>query len=272
MYENMIQESANNLFFGLKSNAPWPSNYPSGRLIQMDELHATLAFLGKADLEKLIPLLKTFPSFNFPSGLAAIFDQLLFLPKNQPNVVAWHVDFFENAIRLEKCQKELITWLKNEGFDTDDTHQNWLPHVTVARKPFSNDEWEASFQKLPVVFDSIHLYESIGNLRYRSLWSMPLTMPWTEIEHTADIAFNLKGENLEQLYRHAGLSLSFKFPELLDFLPKKVPSDLDDLIMLLNEAVCLADGTIGCPFKAVSFHGDLKKNDQILQWEMIVDV
>lgn len=267
----MIQETGNNLFIGLKSNAPWPSSFPKGRLIQTDELHATLAFLGRADLDRLIPLLKTLPLFNFTTGLAAVFDKVLFLPKNRPNVVAWHVDFFENAIRLEKYQKELLTWLKTEDFVIKDKERDWLPHVTVARKPFSNDDWDASFKKLPVVFDSINLYESIGNLRYRSLWSMPLIKPWIEIEHTADIAFSIKGENLGQVYRHAGLALSFKFPQLLNFLPKKEPLDLDDLIMLLNDAVCFADGVVGCPFKAVSFHGELKK-DQILQWEMIVDV
>jgi len=37
--------------------------------------------------------------------------------------------------------------------------------------------------------------------------------------------------------------------------------------------VAQADQEIGAPFKAVSFHGNIvKKNNQLLEWEMIVDV
>ena len=91
---------------------------------------------------------------------------------------------------------------------------------------------------------------------------------------TGDIAYLIRGENIKQISIHAQATLAFEFPYLLRLMnddPKE--ETLDDVIISLNEMVRKADAKVGCPFKAVSFHGELTEtSDNILQWEMIVDV
>jgi RNA 2',3'-cyclic 3'-phosphodiesterase len=36
--------------------------------------------------------------------------------------------------------------------------------------------------------------------------------------------------------------------------------------------VTASDVEVGCPFKAVSYHGEIHESNGLLQWEMIVDV
>ena len=54
-------------------------------------------------------------------------------------------------------------------------------------------EWLDHFTPLPFFVKAIHLYQSLGNLQYQSLWESPLLSPFEELEHTADIAFLIRG-------------------------------------------------------------------------------
>jgi hypothetical protein len=97
--------------------------------------------------------------------------------------------------------------------------------------------------------------------------------PFEEKEHTADLAFIVRGQTPQELHRNAQLALSFKFPMLLPFFSKNLQTTLDGIIIALNEMVGSADAACGSPLKAISFHGQIKEDAyQILHWEMIVDV
>jgi RNA 2',3'-cyclic 3'-phosphodiesterase len=110
-------------------------------------------------------------------------------------------------------------------------------------------------------------------LEYQSLWEIPLLSPFEEFEHTADIAFLVRGTTPQELHRNAQLALAFKFPKILPFFSKRLQDTLDEIIIALNEMVGKADAECGCPFKAVSFHGQIKAEEEnLLHWEMIVDV
>jgi 2'-5' RNA ligase len=266
------------LFFGMEIHALWPVFWPKGRLLDQEHRHLTLAFLGNvsnASTEKLNMKTAGFPTLS-GAGLqvarAGYFDACLLLPPRHPHVVSWHARWFEKDARIEDFQKQLISWLKNQGFSMDE--REWTPHVTLCRQPFETSTWTRSFVPLPFFASDLHLYESIGSLNYVSLWSMPLKPPFEEVNHTADAAFLVQGENLQQLYHNSFLSLSFKAPELLGlFKPDEAIHSLDDIIIALNEVITRADGTIGSPFKAVSFHGEIcSLPNAIMQWEMIVDV
>jgi RNA 2',3'-cyclic 3'-phosphodiesterase len=53
----------------------------------------------------------------------------------------------------------------------------------------------------------------------------------------------------------------------------RIPEGIDQLVIALNQAVSQEDQERGCPFKAVSFHGEIHQEEgQLLTWEMIVDV
>lgn len=261
------------VFFALEIQAPWPHPLPPGRLIDEKHRHMTVAFLGNVDYSLLQPALAEIPMLPFAIGLTGIFDQCLFLPERHPRVLAWHVDWLESKEQIAAYQKQLIKWLEEKGFNPD-ARKQFLPHVTLCRAPFQQHPWEKSFERLPMMAGALHLYESVGNLKYKPIWTQEVVSPFEEIEHTADVAFHIHGKNLKQIQLHALVALAFKFPPLLDQLAgMPSPDSLEDVIIDLNECVSHMDARRGCPFKAISFHGDLQELDEgILKWEMIVDV
>ncbi|MES2345201.1 MAG: hypothetical protein V4494_04620 [Chlamydiota bacterium] len=264
------KEPLRRLFFALEIEAAWPENLPSGRILDEKNRHMTIFFLGNIPFSPLKKLLKTFPKPPFSIGLAGKCDHLLFLPEATPRVVAGHVFWFKSHC-LEKYLSLIADWLHNNHYGTHT--KEFLPHITLARKPFHQKDWQKIALPFPVIAKSIHLYETVEHLTYQSLFSIPFELPFKEIDHTADIAFIVRGVDIGQLYLHAQLALSFKFPLLLNYIDESSVLDLDRLIMQLNALIARIDCDIGCPFKAISFHGNVSiENSGLLHWEMIVDV
>lgn len=260
------------LFFALETHTIWPESYPKGRILAEKDRHLTLLFLGNVDYEKFANL--NIPLPNFHVGFTGKFDQLLFLPKRDPHVAAWHIEWLEPVDLLHQYYKTLKEWLIKNGFTPDSKH-DFMPHVTIARNPHHLQDWKKSFSelpKLPMYTSHIHLYETLGHSQYASLWHHEMASPFTELDHTADIAYTIRGENWLQLYVHAYAALSFNFPPFLSFFSKKEPKSVEEIVIALNESVAQADQEIGCPFKAVSFHANVKETQTFLEWEMIVDV
>lgn len=152
-----------------------------------------------------------------------------------------------------------LNWLKSHHYHPKEHEGPWLCHVTLSRKPFDREEWKKAFIPLPLSIHGIHLYESLGQSKYKPIWSSPLIAPFTEIEHTADIAFLIRGDHFIQLHRHAQIALAFRFPPLLQFLNQNTFDNLEDIIIDLNDTIAKADSLIGCPFKAISFHGQIEE-------------
>ena len=261
------------LFFGLSIEAPWPSEFPPGRLLEEPYRHLTLAFLGEIELSKILKILPSIPSFPQKIGFAGRFNQLLFLPPRHPHAVAWQIEWLLEGGQLDQYQQALTEWLKNSGVPLSEKN-SFLPHVTICRSPFDIKPWKKNFSPLPLFTTSLHLYESLGSSHYQSLWSHALIPPFEEIEHAADIAFQVIGESFQQLYLHASLAIAFNFPPFLDFIgPPQVISNLDRCVMALNETLSRLDVEMGSPFKAISFHGDAEITENgLMKWEMIVDV
>lgn len=259
------------LFFALELEAAWPHPLPEGRLLKEEERHVTLAFLGNQSFSQLQKALMDFPLKGPVPGLAGICTKLLFLPKRFPHVVAGHVEWID-PIALQNIYQETSSWLARHNYPLDP--REYHPHVTIARKPFRIRSWKDAFSPFPLIAKAINLYESVGNLQYQPVWRFPLIPPLEEIEHTADIGFKVRGKDIHQLFQHAQIALSFKFPELLRFMSEgQQLENLDDLIIQLNGIVSRADSEVGCPFKAISFHGNIKQDEgNGLIWEMIVDV
>lgn len=269
----MSSDDQRRLFFGAQVHACWPHALPDGRLLEESERHMTLAFLGQTSLSSLQKILPSIPHPSFRLGLSGKCTRFIFLPKQHPRVVASHVQWLNGEEKLTTFQKNLSNWLITHHYQIDP--REFTSHVTVARAPFSLDQWSKITEEFPLILSGIHLYESVGHLTYRSLWNYPLLAPFEEFEHTADIAFRIQGETLHELLLHAQIALAFKFPPLVSYLPMEncSSSSIDNIVMALNALIAKADEEVGAPFKAVSFHGTVKKLDSaILQWEMIVDV
>ena len=268
----MNEDEQKRLFFGFEVHAPWPSSFPKARMIDGKDRHLTIAFLGLTPSSKIEQILPELPKPSFRVGPIGIFDRCLFLPKKNPRVVAWHAIPIGDSNPIAPYQKELSEWLRQKGYPIED--RDFLFHITLGRNPFVKEEWKKEFATLPLFYQNLHLYESLGNLSYKPIWTYPLLPPFEEIEHVADIAFDINGETLSQLYLHGQLALAFTFPEIIPFFDvSNRKTSIEDIIIGLNQIVSEADKEIGCPFKAVSFHGDIQNREgNLLHWEMIVDV
>jgi len=268
-----MNENNKRLFFGLSLEAPWPTSYPKGRIIQETMRHITLAFLGNFSFSKLEKELDHFPKPAFKIGPVGETSQVLFLPKgHKPRVVAHEISWLVDGERIEMLHKNVLDWLEKLDYPVD--RRPLLSHVTIARAPFENKEWEEAFEELPIFVSGIHLYESLGNLHYKSIWEYSLIPCFEELEHTADVAFQVCGTSFHDLYIHGALALSFSYPPFLTFLEEEKISDFEQLVRLLNVMITKCDAQMGCPFKAVSYHGNFRedKENGLLYWEMIVDV
>jgi len=269
--ENLSDEKR--IFFAFDIHAPWPENLPQGRIIDNNNRHLTLVFLGKSNYIKMEDVLKNLPIPFFQIGRCGFFDKCLFLPKKRPNVSAWQIHWLEEDNAVENYQKNLLTYLEEKKI-TANNKNSFQAHVSIARSPKNLKNWEESFSPLPMYIQNLHLFESLGYSKYKSLWKLELMPPFVEIEHTADIAFHIYGESFSQLHLNAQTALAFKFPKMVRyFFLKSEKKNIDDVIIELNNMVAKMDMDIGSPIKAVSFHGDAIKDEKnIYKWEMIIDV
>lgn len=263
------------LFWGFEVVSPWPEIFPKGRILNAEQRHMTLLFLGKTDPSKLIESLVDFPPIPFKLGLVGKFNEALFLPsKRHPNVLAWGVEWWDQSDQLISFQKDIAIWhLERKLIENPTRDHHFLPHVTLCRDPKNLEEWEKTFTPLPMMIKNFHLYESLGNSQYKPLYTFPLAIPFEEIEHTADIAFNIFGDSLDQIRIHALSALSFHYPALANYYESANGfRSLDEVIENLNKIISKVDQEISCPYKAISYHGDILISDGIMNWEMIVDV
>lgn len=266
----LIAMETTRLFFGFQVKCPWPEEFPNGRILSEENRHLTLAFLGDVSMPDLEILLPSFPKPSLQIGLAGFFDEPIFLPPRSPRVAAWHVQWLKGGQEWDQYASQVMEWLSGQGLPHKHQHES-LPHVTIARRPFSIHEWRHSFESLPMFLGDLHLCQSLGASRYETCWTYPILPPFEEVPHTADLAFLIRGSDFNDLLLHAQLALSFHFPRLISYFLFIPVASLDAIIRCLNQIVAKVDEQEGAPFKAVSLHGALKEG-AILEWEMIVDV
>lgn len=263
------------IFYGLEVKAPWPEKLPDGRFLCETDRHLTLAFIGNVDYDEAAPFLEKPPLPTRKLGVSGWFSKCLFLPYKHPRCVSWHVEWMTGFDQTLGYQQQMTDYLiKSSLLSEKVRNRTFLPHVTICRKPFLINQWKKVFTPLPLIATNLHLYESVGNLRYQPIWSHEVIPPFEEIDHTADIAFHIHGETVEEVYLHACIALAFEHPPVLRYIDQSTQvSSVDDIIIALNELITRIDSEEGCPFKAVSFHGSLEKTAHAtLSWEMIVDV
>ncbi len=266
----MIEQLKKRVFLGIEIEAPWPE-LPKGRCLDPLHRHLTLAFVGAAPLEQLECFLRNFPPPLFQIGFAGRFDKCVVLPKHHPRVCAWQVEWLEDVQALLTYRRQCIDQLITCNLSVDEK-KAFYPHVTLCRSPFNALEWKESFSPLPFITKQVHLYESLGHSRYQPIKSYAVLPPFEEVEHTADLAFLVRGHSLNNLYIHAVIALAFVYPPLLHFFEVAEMQSLEEVVILLNRIVTQTDSAIGAPFKAVSFHGKLAAAPEYLEWEMIIDV
>ena len=225
------------LFFGLEVHAPWPTHFPKGNILAETQRHVTLSFLGHCDLENLLGELRYFPltSKTSPIGFCGLFDYCLFLPPKTSHVVAWHNHWYHQKYFIEIFQRTLTDWLKQLHFSPDSSE--WLPHTTICRGSFDQEEWLKSFIPLPFFTQSIHLYESLGNATYQSVWNYPVLAPFEQIASQKNHLL-IRASSLSDLYYNAFTALAFKYPSLVaHFIQINELSSLDEVTDVLNQCM-----------------------------------
>lgn len=213
----------------------------------------TLLFLGN---KKIPPIPE--PKWKLPP--LGILESWIFLPKESPRVVAAVPTFLAGEKELLDYHSELVP------------KEKLLPHISVSRDPFDREAWEKFPCHIPFFIHGVALYKSLGHSQYEILWETKSLPPFEEIEHTADIAYIIRGENHHQLCLHAVLALSFSFPQFIDYL-QKIPElhSIENIVKILNQWISEIDTCEGIGLKAVSYHAKVETKDT-LEWTMIVDV
>lgn len=265
----MLKRSAQKrLFIGFSIDCPWPQMMPAGRVLKEEHRHITLVFMGQAPFEKTIEVLNDLP-IPFKIGLAGQFNRCLLLPPQQPQVLAWNVDWFENGKDLLGFWRDLKDLLKAHNLPLVD-HKGFLPHVTMARAPFIVKDWEKSFTPLPFIVKKLHLYESVASIHYEPLLTFTLKSP---IEQLTKNSVMLRGKDLEQLYVNAQVALSFIHLGFLPFISNEMPSDnLLEIKFDIERKIDSAQDVIKGAFKTVVFpDGYTLEEDDTLSWIMHIE-
>jgi 2'-5' RNA ligase len=236
---------------------------------KIDPAHLTLSFLGNISQKMMQQKLCNLPCFNEKISPCLLADGIIFLPENKPRVAALTFSHIPKVI--SEYQTHLSQWIASLGLSIKQSP--FFPHVSLIRQPFDEQEMLRWFVPQPVALQSIHLFESVGNLKYEKRATIPLLAPFEEIEHTADLAFIIRGQTMKELYDHAIMALAYKYPPILSLHAPYTPQDLSDLIKNLNHLITRLDLDVGCPLKAVCYSGDIHAKDaKILEWKMIIDV
>lgn len=198
------------VFFGFEVQALWPTDHPKGRMVDPAHRHLTIAFIGNVDWNKLEPHLINVPRPTIKVGLMGKFDRVVFLPHRRANVVAYHVEWLE-SFDFNNYQIKVADWLASIGLPIHLHKGDFLPHVTICRRPFSIAEWEDDFHPFPLYISNFHLYESKPGLTYQPIWTHSILPPF---DH--DHAY---GERIEQLDLHKDHAFKLKLSPSLSMQP-----------------------------------------------------
>lgn len=256
------------VFFAFEVISPWLENLPDGRKLESSDRHLTVVFLGDIHYAKLENILPNIPLPKIKVGLTGKFDRCVFLPQKRPNVVAWHVKWFDDEHDLGSYQKEMANWLIKNGFPVHIHPNGFLPHVTLSRRPFRYHEWREAFQILPVVIKNFHLYESIGGLKYKPLWSHHLLPPFEVIKNNGEFKMDIRGESFTQLFHHCLIGIAFENPQILRLYREKITvNDSDGLISNLDTMLKMAEKKGLFPYqKVLSIQEPQQNSEGVLFW------
>jgi len=85
------------------------------------------------------------PVFPCRVGAAGVCKEFIYLPSEKPNAVALSFKWLTQEELMLRFQQELAFWLQTFGYLAPSVESVFLPHVTLARRPFQISEWKQVF-------------------------------------------------------------------------------------------------------------------------------
>lgn len=290
------------LFWGFEVDVPWniPSwlsheelNSKNQRIIAKEERHMTMLFLGSLKPATIQPIVdkwveeSSISSMLSPTGILTSF---LTLPHNTERCLTLKGSFLTGKNEVDEMRSRLqnhFSSLLDEKEKGVRSRREFLPHITVARRPFILEDWSSQYPFFPLPFQVTHhsLFETIGPLKYRPIIRQSFFPGYEQFDHPADIGYTARGYSLRDLILHSVLAIARHEPQILQCIDirddqhqLKSPFQITEW---LNSLIAEIDSIQGSRIKAISYHALSETIRHVTpdslskpyyEWEFIIDV
>ena len=144
----------------------------TGKLIELENLHLTLKFLGEIEEDKLIEVKQRLSQINFPKFQAKLLNIGTFSHKNNPKIVWLKIggkEIFELQKQIDNSLKELFK-----------PEERFMSHLTVARIKYVRDK--ISFNNYIKNISVKPINFQVGSFHLNSSELKPLGPVYTTLE------------------------------------------------------------------------------------------
>lgn len=251
-------------FFGFEIHSPFIEVFSYNKIGEKGSPFLPFLSFEETIFQKVCALLDYVPHPFFQVGPVALLETCFLLRNRTLENLTLQIRRFGVDL-IQPYQKLLHTYFIQEGCQPDRvplTQSIVCKPVSFLQKSRTNGE------QFPLYLLKLHLYKRCEEERYISIWTRPLLPPFKEVKQGN---FILYGENFQQIFLHAQIALSFKFPAFTPFIDDTYQvRNLHDGGVRLLTLIYKACDVIKMPIKKAIFPDYGAKEQGLLKWELSV--